>query len=244
MLQAHDSSGTNNPSNTLNLHGTINTDSPKGEDAGVTISGVVVTLESGFSATTGNGLLNIYAGVVHHGLTADDLFIDSSRGAYSAIHNGAWGGEATGDILMRINGLPPGEYELKSYHNHWELRTQSTRNCLIGESTMPNMPLVKPLSLPVMGLPEYGGKWNFTPGTGMGATVLLNAYDIDVTRPTSDDWVSTSLIKFHTDGFSAPDGQIDTGDMAKLLSHLIVNGDPDNNYEAAASRCPKSSRLG
>jgi hypothetical protein len=35
-----------------------------------------------------------------------------------------------------------------------------------------------------------------------------------------------------TDGFSAPDSQIDTGDMAKLLSHLITNGDPNNNYEA------------
>jgi len=35
-----------------------------------------------------------------------------------------------------------------------------------------------------------------------------------------------------TDGFSAPDSQIDTGDMAKLLSHLITSGDPGNNYEA------------
>jgi len=41
-----------------------------------------------------------------------------------------------------------------------------------------------------------------------------------------------------TDGFSAPDGQIDTGDMAKLLSHLIVNGDPDNNYESGCVVLP------
>jgi len=41
-----------------------------------------------------------------------------------------------------------------------------------------------------------------------------------------------------TDGFSAPDAQIDTGDMAKLLSHLIVNGDPDKNYEAGCVELP------
>jgi len=41
-----------------------------------------------------------------------------------------------------------------------------------------------------------------------------------------------------TDGFSAPDGQIDTGDMAKLLSHLITSGDPDNNYEAGCIVLP------
>jgi len=41
-----------------------------------------------------------------------------------------------------------------------------------------------------------------------------------------------------TDGFSAPEGQIDTGDMAKLLSHLIINGDPDNNYECGCVELP------
>jgi hypothetical protein len=145
--------------------------------------------------------------------------------------------------------------------------------------------VVKATSLPVSGLPEYGGKWNFTPGTGMGVTPILNAYDVDVTSVTSDDEVSMSLIKFHTDGndvlviydggdntypdparpgregskgilnafelilvepdackcpadlagtdgFSAPDGKVDTGDMAKLLSELILGGGTaDDNYK-------------
>jgi hypothetical protein len=64
---------------------------------------------------------------------------------------------------------------------------------------MPNMPAVTAQSLPVSGLPEYGS-WNFTPGTGVGVTPIQNDYDIDVSCVTSDEQVSTSTIRFHTDG--------------------------------------------
>jgi len=114
-------------------------------------------------------------------------------------HNVDWGGEATGDVLMRINALPPGEYVLVSYHNHWEPCSQETRNCLNCYSLMPNMPSVTAQSLPPGSLPGYG-QWTFSPGTGMGVTPIQDAYDVDVSCVTSDDEVTTSVIRFYTDG--------------------------------------------
>ena len=315
---------------------------PPPESDGIDGTGVHVALGCG---GVGDGGFHVYhmcrcnlaGGCAPTGSPAGDPI---ANGWY---HNVDWGGERTGDILMRINGLPPGEYELKSYHNHWEPCTQSTRHCLDCYSNMPNMPLISAQSLPPGALPGYS-KWNFTPGTGIGVTPIQDAYDVDVTTVTSDDEVSTSVIKFHTDGndvlviydggdntypdparpgregskgilnafelilvkpdkptcqcmgdlagtdgfsdpdnkvdtgdmakllselitgggdagnnykvqspsdylllcgdlagtdgFSAPDGRIDTGDMARLLSHLIVNGDPDNNYECGCVVLP------
>jgi hypothetical protein len=103
----------------------------------------------------------------------------------------------TGDILMRINGLPAGEYELISYHNHWEPCSQGTRNCLDCTSNMPNMPRVSAQSLPTDSL---GYNFGFEFGTGMGVTPLQDACDVDVSCVTSDDDVSTSTIRFFTDG--------------------------------------------
>ncbi|MHC4618416.1 MAG: LamG-like jellyroll fold domain-containing protein [Planctomycetota bacterium] len=112
-------------------------------------------------------------------------------------HNIDWGGECTGDIHMRITGLPAGEYVLVSYHNHWEPCSQETRNCLDCYSNMPPMTGVYARSLPVAGLPGCGVAWS---GTGTGVTPIQDAYDVDVTSVTSDDEVSTSMIRFHTDG--------------------------------------------
>jgi hypothetical protein len=92
VLEARDYVGPNALNNTVNLYGTVNTDSASGTDGDVTIRGVVVTLESGFSATAGDGSLNIYAGIVQYGKTATDLFIDNSGGGYSATHCVPWTG--------------------------------------------------------------------------------------------------------------------------------------------------------
>lgn len=91
VVRARDTSGVNSLNNTLNLHGVINTDAPAGYDGNVTIAGVVVALEPGFSAVTGGGVLDIHAGLIQHGKTAGDLFIDSSGGGYSATHDVPWG---------------------------------------------------------------------------------------------------------------------------------------------------------
>ncbi|MHC4498138.1 MAG: lamin tail domain-containing protein [Planctomycetota bacterium] len=90
VLEARDLLGTNMFNNTISLSGIIRTYSHLGTDGGVTISGVVVTLESGFDVVCGNGSLDISAGVEQYSRTADDLFIDNSGGGYSATHDWPW----------------------------------------------------------------------------------------------------------------------------------------------------------
>jgi hypothetical protein len=113
-------------------------------------------------------------------------------------HNVDWGGENKGDILLLFSAIPAGEYELISYHNHWEPCSQATRNCLDCTSQMPNMPAIAAQSLPPAPLPGYG--WAFPPGPGTGVTPIQNAFDIDVNSVLSDELVSTSRIRFETDG--------------------------------------------
>jgi len=169
---------------------------PPPDTNGVAGSGVHVAITCG---TEGNGGFHV------HGMCRDNLggggcptgAPDGDPIANGWFHNIDWGGEKTGDILMRINGLPPGEYVLISYHNHWEPCSQGTRNCLSCTSRMPNMPRVSAQSLPSDSL---GYKFGFELGTGMGVTLLQDACDVDVSCVTSDDDVSTSTISFHTDG--------------------------------------------
>jgi hypothetical protein len=98
---------------------------------------------------------------------------------------------------MRITDLPPGRYELVSYHNHWEPCSQGTRNCLNCTSNMPPMTAVYATSLPVAGLPDCPVVWS---GTGTGVTSLVEAYDVEVTSVLNDADVATSTIEFETDG--------------------------------------------
>jgi len=62
---------------------------------------------------------------------------------------------------------------------------------------MPNMPRVSAQSLPTDSL---GYNFGFEFGTGMGVTPIQDACDVDVSCVTSDDDVSTSTIRFFTDG--------------------------------------------
>jgi len=92
VLEAHDASGDNTLANTVTVGGLVNTDSTIGTDGNVTISGVVITLESGSGIATGDGALDIHAGMVQYAKTADELFIDDSGGGYSATHDIFWSG--------------------------------------------------------------------------------------------------------------------------------------------------------
>jgi len=110
-----------------------------------------------------------------------------------------WGGQKNGDCFLLIRGLPAGEYEMTSYHNHWEPCTQQTRNCHLCESGMPPMPSVTANPVPAEPLPGYGS-WVLPKGTGKGVVSLLEAKNIKVTSVLKDDEVATSFIKFSTDG--------------------------------------------
>ncbi|MHC4666403.1 MAG: hypothetical protein ACYS9T_10695, partial [Planctomycetota bacterium] len=160
---------------------------------GIDGSGVHFALDSDF----GGGAYHV------HGMCRDNLggggcptgSPDGEPIANGWFHNVDNGGECRGDIHMRMTGLPPGRYGLKSYHNHWEPCTQATRNCLDCYSNMPPMTGVYATSLPVAGLPACGVVWS---GTGTGVTSLVEAYDIDVTSVLTDADVATSTIEFET----------------------------------------------
>ena len=189
-----DGSGAVNPPNTAGLGG----------------SGVHVQLDCGGS---GNGGFHVY-GMARDNLGGGGRPTGSPKGdpiANGWFHDIDWGGENKGDILMRINGLPAGEYELTCYHNHFEPRKQSTRNRLDKPSTMPDMPRVYAMPLPVNPLTNYGG-WAMGTGTGKGVTLLKDATNVDVTSVTSDDQVGTSVIQFSTDGSNDVLVIIDGGD--------------------------------
>jgi hypothetical protein len=120
-----------------------------------------------------------------------------------------WAGPYAGDIILLLKDLPPGIYELYSYHNHWEPCTQGTRNCLSCVCGMPPMPAITANPLPAKLdqssqdrskniLSNY--RWNLPEGTGKGVISIENAYNVALQHVYSDDELVPSLIKFATDG--------------------------------------------
>jgi len=188
-------------------------------------TGVHIKLDCGGA---GNGGLAVY-GMARNSLGGGGTPTGNPQGdpiANSWFHNIDWGGERTGDILMRINGLAAGEYTLTCYHNHWEPGKQSTRNRLDRPSKMPNLPLVRAVPLPAALLPGYRG-WDIGRGTGKGVTSIREARNINVTSVTSDGKVATSVIRFRTDG---------TNDV------LVIIDGGDNTYPDPARRGREGSK--
>ncbi|MHC4647235.1 MAG: fibronectin type III domain-containing protein, partial [Planctomycetota bacterium] len=110
-----------------------------------------------------------------------------------------WAGPSAGDILLMLTDMPPGEYWLYSYHNHWEPCSQGTRNCLQCECGMPPMPTITANPAPSSPPAEYNG-YSLPLGTGTGVTQIENAYDVWPTHYYLDSQLVPSLIKFETDG--------------------------------------------
>ena len=164
---------------------------------GLAGSGVHVLLDCGGA---GNGGFHV------HGMCRDNLGgggkpqgkPQGEAIANGWFHNIDWGGKQRGDILMRIVGLPAGQYKLICYHNHWEPKKQSTRNCLDQPSRMPAISGVRALPLPAKPLSGYRS-WDIGLGTGRGVTSLQAAQHLKVTSATSDAKVATSVIHFKTD---------------------------------------------
>jgi hypothetical protein len=168
------------------------------ETAGLDGSFVHVLIDCGGS---GNGGFHVY-GLCRDNLGGGGQPKGKPKGGPIAngwFHNIDWGGENRGDILMRINGLPAGEYEMTCYHNHWEPGKQSTRNCLDKPSLMPPMTGIRAMPLPAKPLSGYRG-WSMGLGTGKGIKSLKEATGVKVSSLTSDTRVGTSVIQFLTDG--------------------------------------------
>jgi len=180
------------------------------QTSGLAGSGVHVLIDCGGS---GNGGFHVY------GLSRDNLGgggrpcgkAEGDPIANGWFHNVDWGGENRGDILLRINGLAAGEYEMTCYHNHWEPKKQSTRNSLDQASEMPPMTGIRAMPLGDKPLAGYRG-WSMGLGTGKGVTSLLEAKNVKVTSVTSDAEVRTSVIRFHTDGSNDVLVVLDGGD--------------------------------
>jgi hypothetical protein len=121
-----------------------------------------------------------------------------------------WVGPYAGDLLLVIQNLPAGTYQVNSYHNFWEPCTQSTRNCLNCDCGMPPMPAISARSLPEQlvsldanGVRTEGGwtwKANLPKGDGKGVEPILNAYNVAPQHVLKDSELVPSVIKFKTDG--------------------------------------------
>jgi hypothetical protein len=121
-----------------------NGEGPPPAGPGIADTGVHVALGTG---DVGQGGLHV-KGMCRDNLAGDAPPTGAPVGdpiANSWLYAVDWAGDPGGDILMRINGLPSGTYELVSYHNHWEPCSQGTRNCMDCVCGMPPMPAIRAL---------------------------------------------------------------------------------------------------
>jgi hypothetical protein len=163
----------------------------------------------------GNGAVHAH-GMCRGGLGGDLPIFGKPEGdpiANTYFYSCDWAGQRNGDGFVMIKGLPAGEYEMTSYHNHWEPSKQETRNCHDHVSGMPPMPSVSANPVPETPLPDYGS-WGLPKGTGKGVVSLEEAKDVKVTSVLNDDEVAKSYIRFSTDGSDV----------------LIIYEAPDNSY--------------
>ena len=191
---------------------------------GVVGSGVQFYMDNGKG---GNGTVMAH-GMCRGGLGGDLPPYGEAEGdpiANTYFFSCDWAGQKNGDCFLMIRGLPAGEYEMTSYHNHWEPCTQQTRNCHSCESGMPPMPSVTANPVPAVALPGYRS-WSFPKGTGTGVIALENAKNIKVSSVLSDEKVSKSFIRFATDGSDV----------------LIIYEAPDNSYPDRARKGREGAR--
>jgi len=142
-----------------------------------------------------------------------------------ATHSG--GSLRWGNILLAFEDIPPGEYELYSYHNHFYHCDRYETSCLgtikyrsFFLATAPEqgpMPAITVHPLPPEPLPGYN-KWGVPKGPGKGVTAIKNAYNVKTQHIDSDAKLSPSLVRFRTDGspvlvvYEAPKFYIDYRD--------------------------------
>ena len=187
-------------------------------------SGVRFFLDNGKG---GNGAV-MAKGICRGGLAGDLPPYGKAEGdpiANTYFYSCDWAGQKNGDAFLMIRGLPAGQYQFISYHNHWEPCTQQTRNCHMCESGMPPMPSVSANPVPAKALEGYGA-WTLPAGTGKGVKAIESAYNVKVSSVLSDQQVTRSKIRFETDGSDV----------------LIIYEAPDNSYPDRARKGREGAR--
>jgi len=150
--------------------------------------------------------------------------------ANSWFDNADWAsaeGNHWGDLLLGLYNLPPGQYVIESYHNHWTFCSGGNRECVSAcDPGQPAMPSITAVSLQEM-FNLYSGTDNFAGvvwgGTssrctlpkglacdiGLGGsegdcggmvTMISGAYNVLASHTLYDDEVTTSQVEFETDG--------------------------------------------
>lgn len=191
---------------------------------GILGTGIQLLIDNGKG---GNGAVMVH-GMCRGGLGGDLPIFGKPEGdpiANTYFYSCDWAGQKNGDGFVLVKGLPAGVYEVISYHNHWEPSKQGTRNCHDHVSGMPPMPSVSAHPVPAEPLPEYGS-WALPKGTGKGVVSLLEAKNVKVSSVLSDEEVTTSLIRFSTDGSDV----------------LIIYEAADNSYPDRARKGREGSR--
>jgi hypothetical protein len=179
-----------------------NGSSIKPADSGIGGSGV-----HAFITTGSEGQLGLHVkGMCRNNLAGDGPPTGTPKGepiANSWLYAVDWAGEFTGDILLLVTDLPAGQYELISWHNHWEPCSQATRHCMdcvCDDPRMPPMASITTNALPPEPPFGYAAHWGLPKGTGKGVKAIENAYDVAPTNVLQDDRVATSRIVFETHG--------------------------------------------
>ncbi|MHC4214087.1 MAG: LamG domain-containing protein [Planctomycetota bacterium] len=179
------------------------------DEAGIDGTGVTLWMTTGSEGQLGIGA----KGICRDNLGGGGCPSGTAEGdpiANSWAYGVDWVGPYAGDILLVIQNLPAGVYDLYSYHNFWEPCTQKTRNCLDCVCGMPPMPSVTAnplysqlLSLDANGVP-LGGKHSYKAalpeGTGKGVKAIQNAYNVAPQHVYKDEELIPSYVKFETDG--------------------------------------------
>jgi len=130
---------------------------------------------------------------------------------YEAADWASYAGKSSewGNILLAFENLPPGEYKLYSYHNHFYHCDRYEDGCLgiikyrgrFNQSAPEQgpMPSITARPLPPKALPGYE-HWGMPKGTGKGVSAIRNAYNVTAQHVDEDYKLSPSLIQFRTDG--------------------------------------------
>jgi hypothetical protein len=114
-----------------------------------------------------------------------------------------------GNVLLLLQNLPAGRYNLLSYHNHWYHCDRYECDCLglveyrgeyrANRAEQGPMPSIRAVALPAGPLPGYE-KWSMPKGTGKGVEAIQNVYHFTAQHVEHDEELVPSVAKFKTDG--------------------------------------------